>query len=128
MDKYTILVILNLPFVLFGLVKSVDLYNRRVISQVGLVLRVIFWLGILAALLFAQPIYNFLASNNLTNSPPISLVDVVLVTGLNFALALCIRLYSRLDTLERRVSGLHERLSIVLSSGKEGVHKSKRKL
>jgi len=115
MDKYTLLVILNVPFVIFGLVKTVDLYHRRAISRVGLGARIIFWLGIFVALLFAQPVYNFLASNNLTNSTPVSLADVVLVTGLNFALALCVRLYSKVYVLERRVSALHEKLSIKTS-------------
>ena len=115
MDKYTLLVLLNTPFVLYGILKALESYKRHIVSQAGLVIRVGFWLTVLAALVFAQLAYDFLANHNLTNSPPLSLADVVLVTGLNFSLFLCMRLYSKVESLERRVSDLHEKLSIKLS-------------
>ncbi len=77
-----------------------------------MLLRLIFWLGIGAGIIFAQQIYNFLVHNDLTNSTPLSLADVVLVTGVNFSLFLTIRVYTRLDHTERRLSDLQEKLSI----------------
>lgn len=115
MDKYTLLIILNLPFVIFGLIKAFVMYKEGTVRRVGLFNRLLFWGIILAGLVFAETLYNFLFSNQLTDTTPLSLADVVLVTGIMLALSLCIRLYAKIDILERKVSDLHEELSITLS-------------
>lgn len=112
MDKYTILIILNTPFVIFGLIKAFEMYKRELVGRIGLLFRVLFWGFIFAGLVFAESLYNFLFSNNLTDTTPLSLADVMLVTGIMFSLFLCIRLYAKIDILERRFSELHEELSI----------------
>ena len=112
MDKYTLLLILNLPFVFFGYIKATELYQKGSLSRGGLGLRLLFWTLILLVLAFIKPIYNFLFSHNLTNSTPLSIADVVLVTGLNFCLFLCLRLYSKIDILEKQLTDVHEKLSI----------------
>jgi len=48
----------------------------------------------------------------LTDSTPLSLPDVVLATGVMLAFSLCIRLYSKFDAMDKRLSDLHEKLSI----------------
>lgn len=116
MDKYTLLIILNIPFVVFGLIKALVMYKEETIQRIGLALRIVFWGAILFGLLFAEDIYNFLFRNQLTDTTPLSLADVVLVTGVMLALSLCIRLYAKIDTLEKRVTDLHEELSIKASS------------
>lgn len=112
MDKYTLLFLLNIPFVIFGLLKSVALFKSGSITNVGFFLRICFWIFILAGLIFAEEAYNFLSQNHLTESPPLSIADVLLVTGTLFSLFLCTRLYAKIDALEKKVSDLHERLSI----------------
>lgn len=119
MDKYTILIILNTPFVLFGLIKAFEMYKEEIIGRVGLLSRVLFWSIIFAGLIFAEQLYNFLFSNNLTDTTPLSLADVMLVTGVMFSLFLCIRLYAKIDILERRFTELHEELSIELANGEK---------
>ena len=111
MDKYTILIVLNVPFVLLGYLRAITMYKQDLVRRGGLILRFGFWSVILFGLLFAQNLYDFLAQKNLTNSPPLSLADVVLVTGVVFCLFLTMRAYSKIDHLEKRLSDLHEELS-----------------
>ena len=115
MDKYTILILLNTPFVIFGVIKAFVMYKEQIIQRFGLLIRIIFWVMIFCGLIFAQSLYNFLFSNHLTDTTPLSLADVILVTGVMLSLSLCIRLYAKIDTLEKRVSDLHEEISILLS-------------
>jgi hypothetical protein len=119
MSKYLILAIFNLPFVIFGIISALARYKESSLGRLSLLLRLIFWLTIGAGIIFAQPFYDFLVRSDLTNSQPLSLADVVLVTGLNFSLFLTIRVYTRLDHLERRLSDLQEKLSVILSSDKK---------
>lgn len=112
MDKYTLLLILNLPFVIFGYLKAFMMYQEGILRRGGLILRIVFWTIIILGFVFAQKIYNYLSDNNLTDSPPLSLADVILVTGVVFCLFLTIRMYSKIDKLEKKISDLHEELSI----------------
>ncbi len=70
---------------------------------------------ILAGIALADPIYRFLFSNNLTQTEPLSLFDVMQITGIVIALFLANRSRTKLDILERRVQDLHQELSIQLS-------------
>ncbi len=115
MDKYQILIVLNVPFVIFGLIKSYMFFKTGVIQRGGLFLRILFWAIILFGLVFAEEIYEFLGTHRLTDSTPLSIADVVLVTGVNFCFLLCMRLYTKVDILEKRLSDLHEKLSILNS-------------
>lgn len=118
MDKYTLLILLNLPFVIFGYTKALVMYRTGDLQRLGFFVRLLFWTIILLGLVFAESIYNFLFTNSLTDTTPLSLADVVLVTGIIFTLSLCLRLYSRIDALEKRVSELHEKLSVLHSQKK----------
>jgi hypothetical protein len=122
MSKYLILVIFNLPFVIFGIISAIARYKESSLGRLSLVIRLIFWLTIGIGIVFAQQFYNYLVQNDLTNSQPLSLADVVLVTGINFSLFLTIRSYSRLDHTERKLSDLQEYLSIRLSEDVEERH------
>lgn len=115
MDKYALLIILNLPFVIFGFLKAIMMYRDGIVKRIGLLIRLGFWLVILMGLLFAEPLYKYLFENHLTDTTPLSLADVVLVTGIMLALSLCMRLYAKVDTLEKRLTDLHQETSIKLS-------------
>jgi hypothetical protein len=119
MDKYTLLLILNLPFVVFGFIKAAVSYKQEIVGRMGLIIRFGFWFAILMGLVFAQSIYTYLAENKLTDSGPLSLPDVILVTGVIFSLFLIIRLYSKVELLEKKLTDLHEKLSITLSETKK---------
>ncbi len=73
---------------------------------------VVFWALILLALISVAPIYNFLFSNSLTNTEPLSLFDVVQITAIIFVFFLANRARIKNEALEKRVRDLHQELSI----------------
>lgn len=115
MDKYTLLIILNLPFVIFGIIKAIVAYKTGAVQRGGLVLRLLFWSAVGIGLLFARNFYNLLRERGLTDTAPLSLADVVLVTGVIFSMFLILRLYAKLDQTEKRLTDMHEKMSIELS-------------
>jgi hypothetical protein len=119
MDKYQLLFVLNIGFVFFGFLKALMAYRTRSVDRLTFLFRTIFWAIILLVLIFAHPIYDYLFRHNLTDSSPLSLPDVVLATGVMLCLSLCIRLYSKVETLDKRLSDIHEKLSIQSSEHKD---------
>ena len=125
MSRYLLLVIVNVPLILLGITNAVVGYKLKRTSFRRFVFRLVLWLGILAALVLVQPIYNFLFSNNLTQTEPLSLFDVILITGTIIVLFLANLANSRAAILEKQVRDLHQELSIRLSD-KTDVHKTKK--
>lgn len=115
MNKYNILIALNMPFVIFGLFKAYSLYKTGSLSRPGYSLRLTFWAIVAIGIIFVQPIFNFLENRDLTDSVPPSLLDVVEITGIVLCMTICSRLYGKLEVAEKRLSDLHEKLSIELS-------------
>jgi hypothetical protein len=103
------------PLILLGITNAVVGYKLKRTSFRRFVFRLVLWLGILAALVLVQPIYNFLFSNNLTQTEPLSLFDVILITGTIIVLFLANLANSRAAILEKQVRDLHQELSIRLS-------------
>jgi hypothetical protein len=119
MTKYQLLFLLNIPFVLFGLARIIIALKKGETRTVGIIVRTSFWIVILVGLLFSENIYNFLVMNGLTDSTPLSIADVILVTGINLCFALILRLYTKIEKQERRFVDLHESISIKLSDEPE---------
>ncbi len=115
MSRYLILVLLNAPFVIAGAMKAVVAYKLKRIGRRRLIARLALWISILLGLLFAEPIYNFLFSQHLTQTEPLSLFDVIQITGIIITLFIANQAYVKVDSLERRVQDLHQELSIRLS-------------
>lgn len=78
-------------------------------------IRLVLWFGILAGLVFTKPIYSFLFSNHLTQTEPLSLFDVIQITGIIFTIFIANQAHTKADLLERRLQDLHQELSIRLS-------------
>lgn len=112
MLKYYLLVILNTPFIIFGMLRALRLYNQKAITKLRLVGAFTLWTAVFLGLVFAQPLYEALAQSGLTDSTPLSLFDVVQITGIILALFLVTRLYGKTDTLETRINQLNRELSI----------------
>lgn len=115
MNRYVILIILNTPLVFAAILNATVAYKLKHINKRRFVLRVLFWLSIFAGLIFAQPIYEFLFSNNLTQTEPLSLFDVIQITGIIFSLFIANQAYAKADRLEQRLQSLHQEISIALS-------------
>lgn len=81
------------------------------------------WLIILGGLASAKLIYEFLFSNKLTDTEPLSLFDVIQITGIIFVLFMANRSRIKVESLERRVQDLHQELSIRLSDFQQGERK-----
>lgn len=115
MSKYLLLILINAPIVLLGIVRAITRYKTKParISKNKAVYEVVFWLSIGVALSFAQPIYNALVRYNLTDSTPMSLFDVAVLTLFVFALLLIVETNEELTSLKKTVSRLHEKLAIM---------------
>lgn len=112
MSKYVLLAILNLPFVLYGYFKAVVYFKEGVYSVAQLVVRLLFWSVALTLIVLAAPIYNFLVNKALTDSPALSLADVVLATLSSLLLTMLIRVYTRVERIERQLTDLNEALAL----------------
>lgn len=115
MLKYLLIIILNLPFVLIGIARTVTSYQNGRISRVRAIAWMVFWLLIIAALIGAEPGYRFLQDRGLTDSTPLSIFDVGSITGIILSLTLIFRLYTKIDILEQRVAELNTQSAIRLS-------------
>lgn len=115
MSRYLILLMLNVPFILAALLNALVDYKMRKITRRKFIIQNALWILILAGLIMAAPIYRFLFSNNLTQTEPLSLFDVIQITGIVFLLFVANRTHTKADALERRLQDLHRELSIRLS-------------
>lgn len=119
MSRYVILVIFNTPLILAGMLNAIIALKLKRIGKRRFLFRIAFWSSIFAGLVFAQPIYSFLFSKHLTQTEPLSLFDVIQITGIILTLFIANQAYTKVDLLERRVNDLHQELSIKVSKDKE---------
>ncbi|MCA9313594.1 hypothetical protein KDA08_04775, partial [Candidatus Saccharibacteria bacterium] len=115
MSRYLILLLLNLPFILASIMVSFVDYKLGNISRRKHFIQTIIWLLILAGLISAKYIYVYLFSNHLTQTEPLSLFDVIQITGIVTVLYFANRSRIKIEALDRRVQDLHQELSIRLS-------------
>jgi len=115
MSRYLILLILNIPLIVAALLGILVEYKLGKLSTKKFLFQTSIWLVIFAGLASAQPIYHFLFSNNRTQTEPLSLFDVIQITGIITVLFMANRSRIKVETLERRVQDLHQELSIRLS-------------
>ena len=118
MSRYTILVILNTPLIIASILNAIVSFKLGHISKKRLAISLIIWSLIFAGLVVAHSIYIFLFSNNLTQTEPLSLFDVIQITGIILTLFIANRAYGKADVLEHRLQELHREISIKLSQKK----------
>lgn len=119
MSRYVLLILINLPLILIGILNAIVSYKLGRSNKKHLIFRLILWLGILAGLVFAEPIYYFLFSKGLTQTEPLSLFDVIQITGIIIVLFVASQAYARTTVLEKQIRDLHQELSIRISKGKK---------
>ncbi len=115
MSRYLFLIIINIPFITAGLLNATVSYKLGHTNRRRFIFRVSLWMAILLGLILAEPLYNFLFSNNLTATEALSLFDVIQITGLIITFFIASQAYSRIHFLEGRLQDLNQRLSILLS-------------
>lgn len=120
MSRYLLLVILNTPLIVAGMVNAVVSFKLGRSGRRRLIFRLVLWGLIFLGLLFTKSIYDFLFSNHLTETEPLSLFDVIQITGIILVFLIANQAYNRVDLLERRIQDLHQELSIRLSKDKNG--------
>jgi hypothetical protein len=113
MDRYTFLLLINLPFIVFGILRAFAMFRESVIAILGLISRLIFWLAITFCLGFSRYLYVSLYSRGLVGSRVISLTTVALTTGIIFSFFLIIRAYSKMDAIEKLQAEMLTRISII---------------
>lgn len=107
--------LLNAPLVAAAMVNTIVGYKLKRMTRRRFIVGLSFWVVLLVGLICVKPIYAFLFSNNLTQTEPLSLFDVIQITGIIFTLFIANKAYGKVDVLERRVQDLHQELSIRLS-------------
>jgi hypothetical protein len=116
MSRYTLLLLLNLPFVLAGLLTALTQYKLSRITKRRMLIQILIWFTVLIGLVLAEPTYLWLRGRGLTVTDSLSLFDVVQITALVIVTYVVNRMRLKLAVLERRVLDLHQELSIRLSS------------
>lgn len=118
MSRYLILLILTTPFIIAAVVNALVSFKLGKISRRRFIFQCVLWSLVFVTLASLKPIYEFLFSNNLTNTEPLSLFDVVQITALVIVFYMANRARAKLDAFERRLQDLHQELSIKLASDK----------
>lgn len=118
MSRYILLLLLNTPLVLAAISGLFVKLKLKKISRKRFATYVLFWLLILAGLLLAEPIYEYLFTNKLTMTEPLSLFDVVQLTAIISILFVLARTRTKLESTERRLNDLHQEISIQMSKDK----------
>jgi hypothetical protein len=114
-SRYLILILLNLPLIIFGLLGSLIDYKTGKISKNKYWFLTALWTVILFGLIIAGPFYHYLYAHHKTRTASLSLFDVIQFTGIIYILFMANRSRIKADVLERRVQDLHQELSIRLS-------------
>lgn len=122
MSRYLILLLLNMPLVLAALFSAFIEFKMEKYSKKKFIGQTLIWLLIFAGLASAQLIYKFLFSNSLTSTEPLSLFDVIQITGIVTLLFMVNRSRIKIEAQERRLQDLHQELSIRLSETVELRH------
>lgn len=115
MSRYVLLFLLNLPFILAALLGAFTRYKLGKSSKRRMTTQVTLWLIILVSLASAEPLYTWLYSNNLTDTEPLSLFDVIQITAIVITFYIANRTRSQLELTEKRLNDLHQEISIKLS-------------
>jgi hypothetical protein len=115
-SRYLILLLLTAPFIIAALVNALVSFKLSKISRARFTFQCILWTLVFIGLASLRPIYQFLFSNNLTHTEPLSLFDVMQITGIVIVFFIANRSRAKIELLERRVQDLHQELSIRLSA------------
>lgn len=116
MSRYLLLFLLNLPFILAGLLGAITQFKLGKTSKRRAIVQITLWFTILLGLAVAEPLYVWLYNHDFTDTEPLSLFDVIQITAIVITFYIANRTRAQLELTERRLNDLHQELSIKLSS------------
>lgn len=119
MLKYWLVIIFNTPLAIASMLLAVTAYRQGRLSRARLLAWILFWLVVIVGIMGAEPGYKYLQDRHWTDSTPLSLFDLLAITGVITSLALLFRVYSKLDSLERKLIELNKNTSLRLSDSKK---------
>ncbi len=115
MSRYLILILLNAPIVFAGLLNALIDYKTKKVKRKKFIFQIFIWLIIFTGIILTKYIYEFLFSNHLTQTEPLSLFDVIEITGIILVLFMANRSRLKLELMDKRFQDMHRELSIQLS-------------
>lgn len=115
MSRYLLLFLLNLPFILIGMLTALTQYKLKKISLRSFLLQTLIWVTVAFGLLAAEPLYEWLFAKGYTDTESLSLFDVVQITAIVVIFYIANRTRMKTERLERRLNDLHQEISIRIS-------------
>lgn len=112
MLKYILLTVVVVALFAVVSVRATVDYKTKRISKNKYSATVLFWFAVVVAIILVGPLYEWLRISNLTDSGPISLIDLILLTVTVFLLYLIMRMKQNLTELSNKISRLHEEIAI----------------
>lgn len=115
MSRYVLLLLLNAPFIVAALLSTLTRYKLKKVTSRRALVESLLWTIILTGLIVAEPLYEWLYSNELTQTEPLSLFDVIQITAIVVTFYVANRTRVKLEETEQRLNHMHQELSIKLS-------------
>lgn len=112
MLKYILFAAVAIILFITVVVRATVDYKTKRISKNKYSATVLFWLAIVAGIVLVGPLYEWLRISNLTDSGPISLIDLILLTMSVFLLYLIMRTQQSISDLDQKIARLHEEIAI----------------
>lgn len=94
---------------------AITQFKLKKVSKKRMITQLLLWLCIAFGLALAQPIYKWLFDNHLTTTEPLSLFDVIQITGIVITFYIAYRARFKIDQLDKRLNDLHQEVSIIIS-------------
>jgi len=113
--RYALLVLLNMPVVLFAFTNILVQYKMRKISVGRFRQQITLWLIIFVALVGSFPIYNHAIGNPPLDSSELSLFDIAEMTAIIYLIYAVNNQRRKIEQAEKIIRDLHQEISIKLS-------------
>lgn len=109
--KYWLIIILFVPFCLYGIVRAVTLYKLKRISPNKAALKIILWSGFMLICIFAKLIVDEAIKLNVTGGDYITIYDIALAFSVILSFMMNIKLIIMLNNTNSKLIKLVSRYS-----------------
>lgn len=111
-SRFLILILINLPVVLIGLISAIVAYKTKQTSKRRYLVEVIGWVVVGFGLVMVEPAYNLLVKNNLTASDSMSIFDIILLTLVLICGLFLVKSNEKISSINNKLSRIHEHVAI----------------